>query len=448
MTIVCGTDFSDRAAAVAGLAAQMARRLDQPLSLVHVLSTRGVMINVATVLEAVERAARERIRVEAERLRGLGAQVDTVIAEGWPDEGLLHSARERDAQLIVLSALGKRHDTGVALGKTCERVLLRSSAPTLVVRDPDPIRRWLAGERPLKVLCGFDFTESSAAAIAWSRRLVPLGACDLVAAYVDDPAREAARLGLRSGESREQAQRIVEAELRERLRRIFAKDSVPLVVAPHLGDPAARLAHLAEEQQADLVLVGTHQRHGVSRVAHRSVSLDLVRHTGASVLVVPAAAETAPYASAAQRVLIATDLSPNGNRAAVRALAMAAPGTRVRLLTVIHPLQMPTAAFGRAISDPAARAEFEVWKTQCQRDLLALVPGELAGKGLAVDAEVIEHESAVEAIREAAERIDADLVCMGTAGRTGLAATLMGSVAQGVLKHSQRPVLLVPIRGD
>jgi nucleotide-binding universal stress UspA family protein len=33
---------------------------------------------------------------------------------------------------------------------------------------------------------------------------------------------------------------------------------------------------------------------------------------------------------------------------------------------------------------------------------------------------------------------------MGTAGRTGLAAALLGSVAQDVLRHSRRPVLLVP----
>ena len=39
---------------------------------------------------------------------------------------------------------------------------------------------------------------------------------------------------------------------------------------------------------------------------------------------------------------------------------------------------------------------------------------------------------------------DADLIVMGTHGRTGLRHLLMGSVAEHVLRHSQVPVMIVP----
>ncbi|NLU83693.1 universal stress protein [Rhodococcus sp. HNM0569] len=48
------------------------------------------------------------------------------------------------------------------------------------------------------------------------------------------------------------------------------------------------------------------------------------------------------------------------------------------------------------------------------------------------------------ALVEAADEIDADLVVSGTRGLTGLRALLQSSVADHVLKHSHRPVLIVP----
>jgi len=45
-----------------------------------------------------------------------------------------------------------------------------------------------------------------------------------------------------------------------------------------------------------------------------------------------------------------------------------------------------------------------------------------------------------------AERSDIDLIVMGTLGRTGIQKFLLGSVAENVVRHSKRPVLVV--RGE
>lgn len=47
------------------------------------------------------------------------------------------------------------------------------------------------------------------------------------------------------------------------------------------------------------------------------------------------------------------------------------------------------------------------------------------------------------AILEVAKEIKADLIVMGTHGRTGLAHVLFGSVAEHVVRHSRIPVLTV-----
>ncbi|MDZ7729662.1 MAG: universal stress protein [Dehalococcoidia bacterium] len=48
-------------------------------------------------------------------------------------------------------------------------------------------------------------------------------------------------------------------------------------------------------------------------------------------------------------------------------------------------------------------------------------------------------------IREVAEEIDADLIVVASHTRSGIRRMLMGSVAEDVLRHSQRPVLTIPI---
>jgi nucleotide-binding universal stress UspA family protein len=49
-------------------------------------------------------------------------------------------------------------------------------------------------------------------------------------------------------------------------------------------------------------------------------------------------------------------------------------------------------------------------------------------------------------IAEIATRLGADLIVMGTHGRSGLAHALLGSVAERVVQHAHCPVLIVPKR--
>jgi nucleotide-binding universal stress UspA family protein len=52
--------------------------------------------------------------------------------------------------------------------------------------------------------------------------------------------------------------------------------------------------------------------------------------------------------------------------------------------------------------------------------------------------------SPVDAILDRARQERADLIVMGTHGRTGLSRLLVGSVAEGVLRHAPCPVVVVP----
>jgi nucleotide-binding universal stress UspA family protein len=117
-------------------------------------------------------------------------------------------------------------------------------------------------------------------------------------------------------------------------------------------------------------------------------------------------------------------------------------------MTVVHQRTMPAAPLAVRATDPGQQSRYAAWQEECRAQLRALLPADLQARGLSVETDVVEAEDPAEAIVAAADAIDADLVCLGTAGRTGIAASLLGSVAQRVLGRSRRPVMLVPERDD
>lgn len=49
-------------------------------------------------------------------------------------------------------------------------------------------------------------------------------------------------------------------------------------------------------------------------------------------------------------------------------------------------------------------------------------------------------------ILKTANAVEADVIVLGTHGRTGLTRVLMGSVAEDIVRHSKIPVLVVPFK--
>ena len=134
-------------------------------------------------------------------------------------------------------------------------------------------------------------------------------------------------------------QRILERELSERVGALLGEGVARIRVEPSIGRADSRLVEMAREEQADLVVAGTHQRHGLGRVAHPSISRGLLRDAPMSVACIPAArVETIERQSAPiRRVLAASDLSEHGSLAIPYAYGAVSPGGIVRLLHVLEP---------------------------------------------------------------------------------------------------------------
>jgi nucleotide-binding universal stress UspA family protein len=136
-----------------------------------------------------------------------------------------------------------------------------------------------------------------------------------------------------------------------------------------------------------------------------------------------------------KNILVPVDFGPACEDALNRATDLASAfGASI---TVLHVYEL--ALFGPAAPAPTAAAPgLEQIARDSLRDLMSRhrVPGvDLAGV-------VREGEAWLEILAEA--RVGhADLIVMGTHGRTGIARALLGSVAERVVRHADVPVLTV-----
>lgn len=142
-----------------------------------------------------------------------------------------------------------------------------------------------------------------------------------------------------------------------------------------------------------------------------------------------------------QRILIPIDGSATSERALHEAIRLAEGTAQLQLLYVIEEV-FPIDAEGYAFIDYAALQD-AVRKTG--ERTLAQAADKVRQSGAAVETKLLEAkgERVAAVVNDEACRWRADLVVIGTHGRSGLNRLLLGSVAEGVVRGASIPVLLI-----
>jgi nucleotide-binding universal stress UspA family protein len=448
MKIICGTDFSDRAARGTTAAAVLAGKLQDRLLLVHALPGGGLGASSPQVMNAPFASLHEKLAEEVERLGRLGAEIEPHLVTEFPEQAILSKVALSETRLVVIGSQGRLVSNRRLVGGVAERVAESSPVPTLVVRQAEPFGPWVRDERALKVLCTYDFTATADAALTYLNELRRWGRCDLVVAQVDWPPEQKARLGFPGPGSFDgnepEIQRILERDLREKVNATLGDDGAHICVSGAWGRPDYDLIKIANQEQADLIVTGAHQWRGLARLFHMSVSRALLRYAPTNVLVVPATRQlmkTPP--TVPRRVLVATDFSKAGNQAACEAHSLLGAGGILRL---VHVTDLRATPRGDCAQDSRDRHAQHL--RSCADRLRSLVPAEAAARGIVTEVEVLEHRKPALAIAQAAERFGADVICLGTHGRSRLSVAVSDSVTQTVMRCSARPLLVVHARPE
>ncbi len=227
------------------------------------------------VRESARQMAGQHYQSALQQLGGLANQAEHVLAEGHPNRVILDVAKQRDVDLIVLGARGHSMIARTLLGSTSDYVANHARCPVLVVR-PASVAPNKTG--PLRIVLAYDGSAGSKVAaqqlfaFPWSAQTQVQ-----ITTLLERPH-------LLADEEIYDAQAIASGE--QSLKQLVdgascsANISYRVRETTHVGDS---LAHLADEELGDLIVVGETGRSALAQFFLGSAARHILHHSVASV---------------------------------------------------------------------------------------------------------------------------------------------------------------------
>jgi nucleotide-binding universal stress UspA family protein len=414
--ILCGTDLSPASEPVVQCAAAYAKKQNKELLLVHVVSSIESLAVATAQIQLEQEAGLLR--------RNYDISVTTRVEQGAPDARLLELAQTSSASLIVVGALGSSGRKR-ALGSVPERLCQSAAAPVLVVRDAAGMEAWSRGKRTLTVVLGSGLGDASSCAL---RHMSSWPDLALTVAHIAWPYGEHYRLGIGLPMPLDHLRPEVHNQLLGDLGRWASETPGPhspkLRVTAGWGRIDSHLAQLAHEKEADLLVVGNHQRNLAERIWHGSVSRHAIHEASCNVLCVPHTTMPTRIASTPRVIVVPTDFSALSDRAIAVGYSLLERGGTLHLVHV--------------------RSDSHEVREALHAKLAARIPPDASVRGAHTEIRVLDGSAAWLAIWQHAGRANAELICMGTHSKDAIKSLVLGSQAQALLQHSRIPVVLVP----
>jgi nucleotide-binding universal stress UspA family protein len=214
------------------------------------------------------------------------------------------------------------------------------------------------------------------------------------------------------------------------------------------GPVAQAVRLLAAEKEADLIVIGTHGRGGLSKLALGSVAEELLRIAPCPVMTVgPKAHGGDPKRPLGfHTILFATDFGEGSAKALPLALRMAkADDAKLILLHMISPMPATSSSLSAYAPATAAADEVKEWEESSRKRALRELKDCLPpGIGFKQQPEfVVGTDFFPEGVLAATEKFKADLIVMGASGKgvARMAAHLPWSAVHEVVRHAPCPVL-------
>jgi nucleotide-binding universal stress UspA family protein len=229
---------------------------------------------------------------------------------------------------------------------------------------------------------------------------------------------------------------------------VLSRVGWPVLHQVVVGSPRHAIPLYAEEWRADLILIGSHGQGAIARFLLGSVAQGILRKARCSVEIVRALSDAALPSSHAMKILVATDGS-ECSLAAVHSVARRPwpAGTLFQVLSVeeLVPVSPLIGVYSSAAFYPATLVEEIVEESRAR----ASAAEELARKILARAGLKMESQKPLAVgdprsiILDIAQTWPADLIVLGSHGRSRLDRILLGSVSEAVAVHAHCSVEVI-----
>ena len=277
-----------------------------------------------------------------------------------------------------------------------------------------------------KILVAVDGSESSRNALAQAFRFAVDEKCWITVTSVVPPYDgEIEIIGIR--DIREALRKPCEEALRD-ARKYAEQERALIKTVCEEGEAHERIVDLADAENCDLIIMGRRGLRPVEHLLVGRVTARVIGHSQRDVLVVP-----------------------NGTTVGWKTIVLATDGSRYSMLAADRAIEFAKSYGGslKVLSVVDVPTEFYAEAPQAVDDLVRQAKGYVAdvkkrseAEGVAAETFVGEAE-AYQAITKLAAEQKADMIVIGSHGRTGLRRLLMGSVAETVIGYAPCPVLVV-----
>ncbi|BFU94841.1 MAG: putative Universal stress protein [Nitrospira sp.] len=204
------------------------------------------------------------------------AAIKRVNEIGNPARLILEEAKTMQADLIAVGARGRGRLAETVLGSVSHRVLMHAACPTLVVRgEARPARR---------VLAAVEGKDDAERIVQWLRCHPFINPVELCVLSVVVPLRAGGPFMAAGIESWTAAAQSYAEDLVKSVAASLSSPAYRVTTRVATGEAAAMVAEQAKDM--DLVVVASHQRHGVDRFLLGSVSHSILHRVAGPVLVV------------------------------------------------------------------------------------------------------------------------------------------------------------------
>jgi nucleotide-binding universal stress UspA family protein len=223
-----------------------------------------------------------------------------------------------------------------------------------------------------------------------------------------------------------------------------ALGEIRVITALEDGPVAPALRDYAKKFNVDLIVMSSHSRGGLKRIALGSVTDYLLRQTNVPVLVVK---PPVSFIGSAPRENVGRIVVPlDGSALAEQILPeVAALALRLNSSVVLLHVLTPETYSQKEIMQPG----LPWWDSDIAGAgaYLDRAAGELTAEGVAVSTDVVLSADIASAILDYANRTGADIIAIATRGRGGVARFVFGTVSDEVTRKSSSSLLVFHPRG-
>ena len=292
--ILLATDGSTRAEGAEAYACKLAESWGATLTVVSVLEFAPGLDPESPVCriylaELMTQATEDLARLKA-RAAERGIAVHTRIETGIPSEQVLAAAAAEDADLIIMGTAGKTGLAHVLLGSTAERIIRTAPCPVLAVRmdRSEAERTGVSTSHPAsldRIMVPVDFSDCSLDALEYAVAVAQRAQASVMLLHVMEPVSYGLDFTVPLPAARERKREA----LTERLAGLVAALDAANVKSESLvrgGLPRDSILEAARAWSADLIVMGTHGRRGLSHALYGSVVESVLRKSHCPILTV------------------------------------------------------------------------------------------------------------------------------------------------------------------